>query len=111
MHTPPIAAITGLALSSTRLISSLWGAEFPNVGAAGKAASGANQNDGAHRRIGVGPFYVGDQGLTHLEAQTIHRRIVEFDDGDSAENLVASLTRCHSLFHCAERGSVFRRLM
>ena len=54
MHTPPMAAITGLALSSTVLITvkrcgcvaALRRAEFANVGAAGETGAGADQHDG-----------------------------------------------------------------
>jgi hypothetical protein len=37
--------------------------------------------------------------------------VVESEDSDTAENLEASLTRAHSLFHYAELGSALRPLM
>ena len=90
MHTPPMAAITGLALSSISLITvrrlgwaeRLGGAEFTDVGTAGEPRARPDQHDRVDAAIGIRAPKRSDQGLTQLMTKTVDRGIFESENGD-----------------------------
>ena len=72
MHTPPMAAITGLSLYSTVWMTVNrcgwapdWGTEFADIRAARETGTGADQDDCIDRRIGVRPFDAIDDRLAN----------------------------------------------
>src|ERR1700722_9651372 len=89
-----------------RLSRCLGRAEFANIRSSRKPSPATHQNNGLDRRIGIRAFDAIDYGLPQFETQTIHRGIIEFEDGDTRLPLQTSLVYAHSLFHSAELDSV-----
>jgi hypothetical protein len=89
-----------------RLGGRLGRAEFTDVRAAGESGAGSDEHYRFDGRIGIGFFDALDDCLTQFEPQAVNRRVVECEDRNASFDLQSSLIRAHSLFHCAELGSV-----
>ena len=94
-----------------RLARGIGGAELLDVGAAGKSALAAGDDDGLDVVVGQRAVQCGQQVGSQRGAETIDGRVVEGDDGGAAANVVAGAAHGRRLLPggAAPGGALFSK--